>query len=102
MELDELQVGDARAGAGGLENSLAVADAAVGGAPVKARVSAGREHRGARTQDDTSGEHRARNSAIDDQPLQPRAMALDPRLALGRRAHEAHQGAAALVPAEVQ
>src|SRR5258708_2150431 len=45
MELDELQVGDARAGAGRFKNALAIADAAVGGAPEKAPVSARREHR---------------------------------------------------------
>ena len=45
VELDELEVGDARSRAGGLEDAFAVAKPAVGGALVKTRVAAGGKNR---------------------------------------------------------
>ena len=48
VELHELEVGDARARARGFEDALAVAQPAVGGALVQARITASRQNCGAR------------------------------------------------------
>jgi len=56
VELHKLDVGDTRTSASGFEDSLAIADAAVGGAPIKSRVTAGREHGASREDGQAAGE----------------------------------------------
>src|ERR1700682_6005933 len=63
VELDELEVGDARAASGGLQDPLAIADAAVGRASIEAGVTAGREHGGACEDDEAAGGASARTCA---------------------------------------
>src|SRR6266850_5095608 len=60
VELDELEIGHARSGPGCLEDSLSIAEPAVGGALVQPRVTAGGQDGRARVDLETAGEGRTR------------------------------------------